>query len=483
MGDKSRTGNKILANLFWRYAERCGAQLVQFIVSIVLARLIAPEAFGTIAIVLVFTNLLQVFVDSGIGNALIQKNDTDELDFSTVFYFNILWCLLLYLVLYLAASPIASFYKDNSLIPVIRVLGLVIIISGLKNVQQAYVSKTLQFKKFFFATLGGTLVSAIAGIALAIQGYGVWALVAQKLVNISIDTCVLYFTVKWRPKLLFSFERLKYLFGYAWKLLASSLLDFLYLDFQQLIIGKLYSSSVLAFYSRGKQFPNLIVANINTSIDSVLFPVMSMNQGNKKSVKAMLQMAIKTSTYIMAPLMIGLFVMAPTLISVVLTDAWLECVPFLRVFCLTYMFQPIHTSNMNSLKAMGRTDILLKIEVIKKIFCVSVLVVTMFISVEAILIGLLACSIVTQIINAWPNRRLLNYGYLEQLKDILPGILLAVFMGGCITPISLLSVSKYFILLIQVISGGAIFIGVSALCKNETFMYLKNIAFGASKKV
>ena len=191
--------------------------------------------------------------------------------------------------------------------------------------------------------------------------------------------------------------------------MASSLLDFLYLDFQQLIIGKLYSSSVLAFYSRGKQFPNLIVANINTSIDSVLFPVMSMNQGNKKSVKAMLQMAIKTSTYIMAPLMIGLFVMAPTLISVVLTDAWLECVPFLRVFCLTYMFQPIHTSNMNSLKAMGRTDILLKIEVIKKIFCVSVLVVTMFISVEAILIGLLACSIVTQIINAWPNRRLLNY--------------------------------------------------------------------------
>ena len=204
---KEENNKLVLSNFIWRFAERCGAQIIQFIVSIVLARILAPEAYGTIALVLVFSQILQVFVDSGLGNALIQKKDADDLDFSSVFYFNLVWCLVLYAIIFFCAPLIASFYGDESLIAIVRVLCIMVIISGLKNVQQAYVSRTMQFKKFFWATLGGTLLSAIAGIIIAVMGGGVWALVAQKLVNLSVDTLVLWLTIKWRPKRKFSLER------------------------------------------------------------------------------------------------------------------------------------------------------------------------------------------------------------------------------------------------------------------------------------
>lgn len=353
---------KTMTNLIWRFGERCGAQIVQFIVSIVLARILAPEAYGTIALVMVFAQILQVFVDSGLGNALIQKKGADDLDFSSVFIFNIIWCLILYLIIFLTAPLIASFYSDEGLVSIIRVLCLTVVISGLKNVQQAYVSRTLQFKKFFFATIGGTIASAIVGIIMALMGLGVWALVAQKLVNLSVDTIVLWFTVKWRPKLIFSFQRLKGLISYGWKLFASAMLDTIYTNLRQLIIGKMYTEADLAFYNQGKQFPNLIVANINTSIDSVLLPVLSLEQDDTKRVKEMTRRSIKISTYIMAPLMMGLAFTATSVVNLVLTDKWLLCVPYLKIFCITFMFYPIHTANLNAIKAMGRSDLFLKLK-------------------------------------------------------------------------------------------------------------------------
>lgn len=259
--------------MIWRFLERCGAQGVTFLVSIVLARLLDPSVYGTVALVTVFTAILQVFVDSGMGNALIQKKDADDLDFSSVFYFNLSACILLYVGMFFAAPLIASFYNMPDLTPVVRVLSLTLIISGVKNVQKAYVSRNLLFKKFFFATLGGTIGAAVIGIWMAWKGYGVWALVAQHLFNATLDTIILWVTVKWRPKRVFSLERLKGLFSYGWKLLVSALLDTGYNNLRSLIIGKLYTSADLAFFNRGKQFPNLVVTNINTSIDSVLLPI------------------------------------------------------------------------------------------------------------------------------------------------------------------------------------------------------------------
>ena len=360
--------NNTISNFIWRFAERCGAQLVTFIVSIVLARILVPEDYGTIALVTVFTAILQVFVDSGLGTALIQKKNADETDFSSVFYFNFTMCLVLYAGMFVAAPFIADFYEDSSLTAVIRVLSLTIVISGVKGIQQAYVSRNMLFKRFFFATIGGTIFSAFVGIGMAYAGFGVWALVTQQLSNMTIDTLILWITVKWRPQRKFSWARLKGLLGFGWKLLISSLLDTVYNNFRNLIIGKMYSSSDLAFYNQGDKFPKVIVTNINTSIDSVLLPTMSNAQDNPERIKQMTRRAIKTSTYIMAPLMMGLAFCAEPIVRLVFTDKWLPCVPFLRIFCITYMFWPVHTANLNAIKAMGRSDMFLKLEIVKKIF-------------------------------------------------------------------------------------------------------------------
>ena len=465
----------VITNFFWRFAERCGAQGVSFIVSIVLARLLSPETYGTIAIVTVFTSILQVFVDSGLGNALIQKKNADDLDFSTVYYFNIFICLILYAIMFFCAPLVAGFYNDNSLVPVIRVLSLTIVISGIKNIQQAYISRTMQFKRFFFATLGGTIGAAVIGIVLAYMGYGVWALVIQQLFNASVDTIILWMTVRWRPQREFSFQRLKGLLKFGSKLLFSSLLETLYNNVRQLVIGKMYCTSDLAFYNRGKQFPDLFITNINSSIDSVLLPTMSKEQDNREKVRELTRYSIKISIYIMAPLMMGLAFCAEPVVRLVLSDKWLECIPFLRIFCITSMFYPIHTANLNAIKAMGRSDLFLILEIIKKIVGVIALLGTMWISVKAMAYSLLVTSVLSQVINSWPNRKLLDYSYPKQVTDILPSIILAVLMGTVVSFFSLLNLSDIVTIFIQVIVGAIVYLVGSVVFKLDSFYYIVNI--------
>ena len=473
----------VLSNFLWRFAERCGAQGVSFIVSVVLARLLAPEVYGTIALVTVFTAILNVFVDSGLGNALVQKKDADDLDFSSVFYFNVAVCCLLYLGMFLAAPFIAEFYNRLELTPVIRVLSLTLVISGVKNVQQAYVSRTMQFKRFFFATLGGTVGAAVIGIAMAYCGFGVWALVIQQIFNATVDTIILWITVRWRPKRMFSWKRLKGLFSYGWKLLVSALLETVYGNLRQLIIGKMYSSADLAQYNRGRQFPDVIVANINSSIDSVLLPTMARVQEDAAQVKGMTRRAMKISTYIMAPLMMGLAFCAQPVVRLVLTEKWLPCVPFMQIFCITYMFYPVHTANLNAIKAMGRSDLFLKLEIVKKVVGLVLLVSTMWFGVMAMAYSLLVSTLTGMIINSWPNKQLLRYSYLEQMKDILPGILLAVLMGCCVYPIQWLGLPDIVTLLLQVPLGTLIYIGASAVLHLESYEYLMDMVRPFLKKV
>lgn len=462
----------IMKGFIWRFAERCGAQLVSFLVSVLLARILVPKDYGTIALVTIFTAILQVFVDSGLSTALVQKKDADDLDFSSVFYFNFAVCLILYAGMYITAPYIAAFYNDPSLTSVIRVISLTIIVSGVKGIQQAYVSRNMLFKRFFFSTIGGTIFSAFLGISLAYAGFGVWALVAQQLSNTAIDTIILWLTVRWRPKRIFSWYRLKNLLSFGWKLLVSSLLDTCYNNLRNLIIGKMYSASDLAFYNQGDKFPKVIVTNINTSIDSVLLPTMSNSQDNKERVKQMTRRAIKTSTYVMAPLMLGLAFCAEPIVKIVLTDKWLPCVPFLRIFCITYMFWPVHTANLNAINAMGRSDWFLKLEIIKKIVGMAILLSTMWFGVMAMAYSMLLSSLLSQIINSWPNRKLLGYGYMEQVRDFAPGILLSAGMGICIYFIGLLQLPTIATLLIQLIAGAAIYIVISAVLKLEEFEYL-----------
>ncbi len=466
---------KILSNFIWRFAERCSAQMVTFIVSIVLARLLDPDTYGTIALMTVFISIAQIFVDSGLGNSLIQKKDSDDIDFSTVFYVNILFCCGLYVMIYVTAPVIASFYHNMEMVPMVRVLGLTLIISGLKNVQQAYVARNMMFKCFFFSTLGGTICAAIVGITMAYMRCGVWALIVQNVINVTIDTVILWITVQWRPQAQFSIKRLRKLYSFGWKLLVSAILDTGYNNLWSLIIGRVYTPADLGLYNQGDKFPKLIVSNVNTSIDSVLLPAMSNVQDEREHVKSMTRRSIMTSVYIMAPLMIGMVSMAEPLVRLVLTDKWLPCVPYLRIFCITYLFWPIHTANLNAINAMGRSDLFLKLEIIKKIVGVMSLLITVKHGVMGMAYSQLLIGLICQVINAWPNSKLLNYRYIDQLKDIMPGIALAALMGGIIYPMCYLHLADSFILIIQLIFGIAIYLGFSMLFKNESFFYIWRI--------
>lgn len=443
----------VIKNMLWRFVERSGAQGVSFVVSIILARLLDPEVYGTIALVTVFTTLLNVFIDSGLGNALIQKKDADDTDFSSVFYFNLTVCALLYIGVFFAAPLIARFYDRMELVPIIRVLSLSLLISGVKNIQQAYVSKHLLFRKFFFSTLGGTIGAAIVGIYMAWAGYGVWALIVQSLFNMLVDTIILWITVKWRPKLLFSWKSLKQLLRFGWKLLVSRLLNAVFNDVRSLIIGKKYTSADLAFFKKGDHFPSLVIQNVNTAMDSVLLPVLAKEQNDKLRLKNMTKRAIKTSSYVIVPMMVGLAVCSEPLIKTLLTDKWLPCVPFLRIYCFTYSLYPINIANSNAILALGRSDVSLRISVIKKIIDFTALIISMWFGVMAMAYSLLITAILGQMLNAFPNKRILGYGYGEQIMDMLPQILLATGMGAIVYSVSLLPLPAFLVLLIQVPLG------------------------------
>ena len=464
--------NEIFSNLIWRFAERFGAQIITFVVNLVLARILLPEDYGMVAMINVVIVILQVFVDSGLGNALIQKPGADDLDFSTVFFFNMGMCTLIYALLCMAAPWIAEFYKNPAMTPVIRVVGLTLVVSGVKNVQQAYVSRNLLFKTFFFATLGGTLFSAVVGIFLACQGAGVWALAAQHLTNLCMDTVILWIMVKWRPKLLFSWQRFRALFSFGWKLLASSLLETVYNNLQNLIIGKKYTSADLAYYQRGDQFPSLLVTNINTSIGSVLFPAMAREQDDRESLRAHVRRAISVSSYLLWPLMVGLAVCAEPLVRLLLTDKWLPAVPYMQIACFVYGLMPIHTTNLQAITAMGRSDWYLRLEIIKKTVGLTVLLIAMHFGVLAIAASAIFTGCLGTFLNSWPNRKLLGYSFQEQLRDIAPSLFLSAFMGLIVWQVNRLSLSPLPTLLIQVPLGAAVYLLGSRIFHLESYEYV-----------
>lgn len=466
---------KTISNLAWRFVERCGAQGIALFVSIILARMLDPTDYGMISLVVILTNILQVLVDCGLGNALIQKKDADDLDFSSVFCCNIFFCCILYVGLFFLAPVIASFYGDKKLISIIRVLGLTVVISGVKNIQQAYVSKQLIFKRFFYATFGGSIVSAICGIYLAYHGYGVWSLVVQQVSNALLDTMILWIVVRWRPKLSFSLNRLKPLFSYGWKLLVSSLINTIYRDIRQLVIGKMYSSADLAYYNRGKQFPDIIVMNMNLSVDSVLLPVLSNYQNDRKRIKTVIQRAIITESYVLWPMMFGLMAIGKKLVCIVLTEKWIACVPYLYIFCFTLGIEPIHTANLNAIKALGRSDITLKMEILKKSVGIIIVLITMKISMLAIGIGAIVYTIFAGFVNMFPNRKLIDYSFHEQIFDIMPSFLLSVFMALVVWKLPISDMNICAQISIQIFVGMIIYLAGSVVFKLESFQYIKKI--------
>lgn len=474
---------KTLMGLIWQYAEKCGTQAVSFVVSVILARLLTPADYGLIGLITVFISVALVFARSGMGQALVQKKDANDEDFSTVFYFSLVVSVVLYFVLFFTAPLIAGFYHEAKLIPIIRVLAITIIIGAVYSVQQAKVQREMNFKKFFYATLIGTLISAGIGVAMAYSGYGVWALVWQQISAQLINIIILFVTVKWRPKLLFSVQKMKQLFGYSWKLLVSALIDTVYNNIYSLIIGKFYSSANLGYYNRGKQYPMLVVENVNGSINSVIFPVLSKMQDEKERFKATVRRSMKTSTYIIFPFMAGLAAVAEPLVKIMLTDKWLPAVPFIQFCCFSYAFWPVHTANLQAVKALGRSDVFLKLEIIKKIIGVIILAITIPFGLTAMMFGRCISTISSSIINASPNKKLMDYSYVEQLMDMLPSIALSVIMCVAVLLVGTLDINLYLLLGLQIVVGIAVYVGLSVLFKLECFEYVLGILKGFFKKV
>lgn len=455
--------------------ERFGAQGVSLIVSIILARLLDPDIYGTVALITVFTAILNIFIDGGFGNALIQKKDADSLDFSSVFYFNIVFSILLYILLFICSPAISAFYNLPQITPIIRVMGVTIILSGIKNIQQAYVSRHMLFKKFFFSTLGGTVGAAVMGITMAYKGYGVWALVAQNLFNQFIDMTILWITVKWRPRREFSIKRLKALFDFGWKLLVSNLVYNSYSELRQLLIGKYYTSSDLAYYNQGHKFPSLISTNINNSIDSILFPAMSKEQDDLANVKRMLKRSIQLSQYVVAPCVLGLAACSEQVVKIVLTDKWLPCVPYMQLFCLANIFGFMGNANQNAIIAVGRSDIKLKVEVVKTIFDFCVLFATLPFGPLYMAIGVAASAIVRIGICAYPNKKLIGYSFSRQMLDILPCLFVNLLMVCSVLSVQFLGLSECPTLLIQVPVGIVSYLILSFVFKLEPFYYMLNV--------
>ena len=482
MVEKKKVRNKVFSGLIWKFAERISAQLVTFVVSIVLARLLNPSHYGAIAIVNIFIALANVFVVSGFGNSLIQKKDADDLDFSSVFHFNIIMSIVMYAIVFLCASLIADFYSMPVLTPVLRVMGIRLIVAGVNSVQHAYVARHMLFKRFFWSTLGGTLASGVVGIIMAYRGWGIWALAAQYMVNTTVDTIVLWFTVNWRPKLLFSFKRLGFMFSYGWKLLVSELLETGYNELRSLVIGRMYTPSDLAHYNKGKSFPNLFVTNINSSIQSVLFPAMSNCQDEREKVKSMCRRSIRISSYIMLPLMTGLALVAELFVKLLLTEKWLPCVPYLQIACFTMAFMPIHTANLQAIKAIGRSDIFLKLEIAKKGIGIVVLILVAPYGVMAIASSLMVTTVIASILNAFPNKKLIDYGYFQQIKDLFNGIIPLCAMAVTVWLLGRINISPLALILLQTICGMIVYFGVSFITKNESFNYIFSLLKGKFKQ-
>lgn len=473
--ENSLTRITLIKNLFWKFSERMTSQVVTFIISVILARLLSPSDYGIIAIINVFISIANTLVTSGFASSLIQKKDADELDFSSIFFVNLLSSTFIYILLFFSSEAIARFYNIPELYLYLRVLGLQIIIYALNSVQQAYLYKHMMFKNYFFSTLSGTIVSGMLGVFMAYLNFGVWALIFQSLSSSIINATVLWFMVKWRPIAKVSIYKIKTLFDFGWKMLCSALLASAYEQITALLIGKVYSSADLAYYNRGQNYPSLLVTNINSSINSILFPAISNIQNDKKRVVMITRRAIQLSLFVLAPMLVGLSVIAKPLILIMLTEKWLPCVPFLQLFCIYFLIKPIQTASLSAIQALGNSGLYLRLEFIKDLIGFILLLILIRYSVYLMTVSVILANLVSVLVNAVFIKKEIGYSYINQLRDVFPYISIAIVMGLAIKPMVYLADNLMVLLFFQITFGAIIYIIGSVIFKVDAFIYILNL--------
>ena len=476
--------NSVAKGLAWKLMERFGVQGTQFVLQVVLARILSPEHYGVLSLMLIFTALANVFIQQGFNTALIQNKDVTEEDYSSVLWISLSVAALMYAILYVATPAIAAFYEIPELINPFRVLCLMLFPGAVNSVQLARISRAMDFKKVFYSNLAGILISGIVGIVVALMGGGLWALVVQTILNTVIACIVMLFSAKFRLYFRCDLKRIAVLFAFGGKLMLATLLDTLYQDIRSLVIGKKYNADTLGYHDRGKQFPQFLINCINSAVQSVLLPAMSAEQDDRKKVKALMRYSVMLSSYIIFPMMAGLAGVAAPMITLLLTEKWLPCVPYLQIYCFILAFVPVHTSNLQAINAVGRSDIFLKLELIKKALGLSTLVFAVFCfdSPIAIVMTGAVTALISCFINASPNKKLIDYSYFEQIKDILPAFLSSIAMFVVVSLVGRLALNTVVILILQVLTGIVMYVALSAIFRIEAFGILLDMIKKMARK-
>lgn len=453
---------KTIHGIFWSLLECGGQQGIQLVISIILARLLLPAQFGLIAMLAIFMAIAQSFLSSGFGSALIQKKDATHVDSCSIFYFNIVVGIVAAGLLCLAAPWIAAFYEEPALTPLTRFLSLNLVINSFALVQSTLLARRIDFKTQLKVSIVATIGSGIIGITLAYRGFGVWSLAIQSVTGTIFRTVLLWFFNKWRPSLVFSFAALKGMFAFGSKLLFSGLLDTIFRNIYLVVIGRIFTATDLGFYSRAKSCTRLSTENLTSSISRVTFPVFSSIQDDNSRLKRGVQKALTTLNFLNLPMMIGLLVTAKPLVLVLLTEKWLPCVPYLQLLCVVGLLYPLHAINLNVLMAKGRSDLFLRLEVLKKILVVISITVTYRWGIQAMIYGQIGVSLLAYYLNSYYTGRFIGYPLKEQIFDLLPYLGMAVVMGIGVCSLQLLPFPNNWSLLIsQVLSGIIIYTGLA----------------------
>ena len=475
--------NKTVKGMGWSALENVTRLGVTFVVSIVLARLLSPEEYGLIGILTIFIAIFNAIVDSGFTNALIRKQDATDTDYSTVFYTNLVLSVVLAAVLFFCAKPISVFFERPELVSLTQVMSSVVIINALSIVQRVRTTKAIDFKTQTKITFISSIGSGVIGIVMAYMGYGVWALVGQQISNQLLTTLLFWFYNKWRPKLIFSWVSFKEMWAFGSKLLASSLIDTTWKEVYQVVIGKCYSPVTLGLYTRAKQFADLCSSNLTSVVQRVSYPVLSSIQDDRARLKGAYQRVIKTTMLPTFVLMLGMAACAEPMIYVLIGEQWLECVPMLQIVCTYGMLYPLHALNLNMLQVQGRSDLFLKLEIIKKIVGVGPLLLGIFVNIYWMLTGTLISSLIGYYLNAYYSGPFLNYSIKEQVKDILPSFGVAVAMAVPVYAMSFIPLNPFILLPLQIVVGAVITLVICEATKLPEYMELKGIVNSLIKNI
>ena len=469
--------NKTINGVGWSFIDSFAGQIVSFIVGLVLARLLSPEEYGLIGIITIFIVVFNSIIDSGFSSALIRKPDANSTDYNTVFFINLLLSILLSILMFFGAPLIAQFFDRVELLSLTRVMSIILVINALAIIPNVILSKDINFKIKTKVSIISSLVSGIVGITMALSNLGVWSLVGQQLSRQTLSSILLWVYTQWKPRFSISIKSFKELFGFSWKLLISTIIDKVWSQIYQVIIGKYYSPAILGHFTRSINFTSLFSTNIDSVVQRVSYPVLSSIQNDKSRLKYGYKKIIKVSMLLTFTLMFGLAAVAKPMILVLIGERWLPCVPFIQILCISSSLYPLHSLNLNMLQIQGRSDLFLKLEIIKKFISIGPLIVGIFIDIYWMLLGGVITGLFAYYLNSYYSGIFLNYNIKEQIKDILPSFVVAITMALIVFAISFIPINHFILFPLQLLVGALVIIGISEVLRLPEYLEIKSIIF------